>query len=257
MRDSYTLDRDALAAYLAELLDIRRIKDYGPNGLQIEGRREIRKLLVGVSSCVELFERAIAARADAVLVHHGLFWEGLPRQLTGFQFRRVATLIRADVSLFAYHLPLDAHFEFGNNAVAARDLGLVDLQPFAIYDGTAIGWHGRFPQAISSDELMNRCRTYYGQEPHANLEGKDAISTLGLVSGGGQKDIYGAIAAGLDAFLTGETTEWVMNVARESGIHYLACGHYATERIGVRALGAHLAEKFGIEVEFVDVPNSV
>jgi dinuclear metal center YbgI/SA1388 family protein len=245
-----------LVAYLDQYLDSRG-RDYGPNGLQVEGKAEIRKIVTGVSSCQQLFVRAREAGADAVLVHHGLFWEGMPRTLTGFQYRRVAELIRGEMSLIAYHLPLDRHPEVGNNAVACREIGLADLEPFGLHEGLPIGFKGRFSQPIPAAELVKRCGRVYGQEPLAFLEGPDPVSTLGIISGGAQSELYEAIADGLDAYITGEASEWVMNVAREAGIHYLAAGHYATERLGVRALGEHLQGRFGIEAEFIDVPNPV
>ncbi len=249
-----TVRRDALVSYLDQYLDSRG-EDYGPNGLQVEGREEIRKLVTGVSACRELFVRARAAGADAVLVHHGLFWEGMPRTLTGFQFQRVAELIRGEMSLLAYHLPLDRHLEVGNNAVAARALGLEEIVSFGLHDGLPLGVSGRFPAPVAAEELVARCERLYGQTPLAYLAGRDAVSTVGIISGGGQREFYSAIDAGLDAYVTGEVTEWIMNVARETGTHYLAAGHYATERLGVKALGEHLAERFGIDVEFIDVPN--
>jgi dinuclear metal center YbgI/SA1388 family protein len=248
------IHRDSLVAYLDQYLDSRG-RDYGPNGLQVEGREEIRKIVTGVSACQELFVRAREAGADAVLVHHGLFWEGMPRSLTGIQYRRVAELIRGEMSLLAYHLPLDRHLEVGNNAVAGRQLGLEDIEPFGLHDGLPVGVKGRFPAPVPAAELLERARRIYAQEPLAYLSGPDTVSTLGIISGGGQRDFYTAIEEGLDAYITGEVTEWVMNVARESRVHYLAAGHYATERLGVRALGEHLRERFGVEVEFIDVPN--
>jgi dinuclear metal center YbgI/SA1388 family protein len=245
-----------LVAYLDQYLDSRG-RDYGPNGLQVEGRDEIRKVVTGVSACQELFVRAREAGADAVLVHHGLFWEGMPRTLTGFQYRRVAELIRGEMSLIAYHLPLDRHAEVGNNAVAGREIGLVDLEPFGLHDGLPVGFKGRFPEPVPAIELVERCRRVYCQEPFTFLEGPDPVSTLGIISGGAQRDLYTAVNDGLDAYITGEVSEWVMNVAREAKIHYLAAGHYATERLGIRALGEHLRERFGIEAEFIDVPNPV
>jgi dinuclear metal center YbgI/SA1388 family protein len=245
-----------LVAYLDQYLDSRG-RDYGPNGLQVEGRDEIRKIVTGVSACQELFVRAREAGADAVLVHHGLFWDGMPRTLTGFQYRRVAELVRGEMSLIAYHLPLDRHPEIGNNAIAGRDIGLVDLEPFGDHDGLPVGFKGRFPQPLPAAELVERCRRIYHHEPFAFLEGPDPVSTLGIISGGAQQDVYTAIQEGLDAFITGEVSEWVMNVTREAKIHYLAAGHYATERLGIRALGEHLRERFGIEAEFIDVPNPV
>lgn len=251
------VSRDQLAAYLDAYLDAGKGRDFGPNGLQVEGREEVRKVVTGVSACQELFERARAAGADAVLVHHGIFWEGLPRTLTGFQFRRVAELIRSGMSLLAYHLPLDRHPELGNNAVAAQAFGLDKIEPFALYEGLPVGFKGRFPTPLPAAELAALCRQVFGQEPLAFLHGPDPVRTLGIVSGGGQREVYDAIAERLDAYVTGEVSEWVMNVVREAGIHYLAAGHYATERLGVRALGEHLRQRFGLDVEFIDVPNPV
>lgn len=252
-----TVDRQTLVTYLDQLLDVAHGRDYGPNGLQVEGRQEIRKVVTGVSACHELFVRAREAGADAVMVHHGLFWDWAPRVLTGFHYRRVAELIKADINLLGYHLPLDRHPELGNNAIACRDLGLVDLEPFGLHEGMPIGFKGRFPEPIPAAELLARCRRVYAQEPLTFLEGPDPLRTLGIISGGAQKELYDAIEENLDAYITGEISEWVMNVAREAKIHYLACGHYATERLGIRALGEHIAEKFGIEAEFIDVPNPV
>ena len=252
-----TVHRTTLIAYLDELLDARRGRDYGPNGLQVEGREEIRKIVTGVSACHELFVKAREAQADAVLVHHGIFWDGMPRILTGVQYRRVAELIRGDLNLIAYHLPLDRHPELGNNALACRDFGLTDLEPFAIHEGTPVGFKGRFPEPIPAAELVSRCERVYQQKPLAFPDGPEPVRTLGIVSGGAQRELHIAIGEGLDAYITGEVSEWVMNVAREAKVHYLAAGHYATERLGIRALGEHLREKFGIEAEFIDVPNPV
>ena len=249
--------RDELIRYLDAYLEAAKGADYGPNGLQVEGRSEIRKVVTGVSSCTELFARAAVAGADAVLVHHGIFWRGTPYPLTGVQYRRVAALIEAGLNLIAYHLPLDRHPEVGNNALAARAFGLEDLTPFALHEGLPTGFKGRFPTPIPAAELVDRCRRIFAQDPLAFTSGPDPVSTLGIVSGGAQGELQQAIAEGLDAYLTGEASEWVMNVAREAGVHYLAAGHYATERLGIRALGEHLAARFGIDVEFIDVPNPV
>lgn len=249
--------RDELLAHLDAYLDPARDPDYGPNGLQVEGRPWIRSLVTGVSACEELFVRAVELGADAVLVHHGLFWEGTSRAVTGAMKRRLTALLRAEINLFAYHLPLDRHPEVGNNAVAARALGLGELEPFALYKGKAVGFRGRFPAPIAAAELVARCRGLFGREPLAFLSGPDPLSTVGIVSGGAQGEVHQAIAAGLDAYVTGEVSEWVMNLVRESRLHYLAVGHYAGEKLGVLALGEHLAARFGLAVRFVDVPNPV
>jgi dinuclear metal center YbgI/SA1388 family protein len=248
----------ALVAYCDQLLDAPGTRDFGPNGLQVEGRREVRRIATGVSACVELFERARDAGADAVLVHHGILWEfSGTRPIVGYHYRRLAALFESGLHLLAYHLPLDRHAELGNNALAARGLGLFSLEPFALYQGTPIGFRGRYPEPLAADAFVARCRQLFGQEPIAFLAGPDPISTVGVVSGGAQSELYQAIDAGLDAYVTGEAAEWVMHVARESRIHYLACGHHATERLGIRALGDHLASRFGLEHFFLDVPNPV
>lgn len=246
-----------LVAHCDGLLDIHATRDFGPNGLQVEGRRTVRKVVTGVSSCLELFERARELNADAVLVHHGLFWDGMPRQITGVLYRRVAALIESGMHLVAYHLPLDRHAELGNNILAAKGLGLYSIEPFAKYEGAPIGFRGRYPEPIAVAELVARAEKLFGQAPLAFLGGAADVSTVGIVSGGAQSEVHQAIATGLDAYITGEASEWVMNIAREAKIHYLAAGHYATERLGIRALGDHLAQRFGLEHEFVDVPNPV
>jgi dinuclear metal center YbgI/SA1388 family protein len=249
------VDTVALVEYLDQYLDARRGRDYCPNGLQVEGRPRVVKLVTAVSACQALFDRARELGADAVLVHHGLFWEGTSRSLVGVQYRRVAALVRAEINLLAYHLPLDRHPEVGNNAVAARQLGLLDIEPFAQVDGLTLGFSGRFPAPLTPEAFVERCRRLYRSEPLAFLSGPEVISSVGIVSGGAQRQVHDAIELGLDAYVTGEATEWVMNLVHEARIHYLACGHYATERLGVQALGRHLAERFGLDVEYVDLPN--
>ena len=257
MTEPGTVDLLELSAYLDRLLEAGRGADVCPNGLQVEGRRRVARLITGVSACRELFETARQRGADAVLVHHGIFWRGAPPVLTGVQYRRVAELVRGEMSLLAYHLPLDRHPELGNNALAAGALGLGELTPFGTLEGETWGCRGRFPEPVSMADFTGRCRELFGGEPLVFAHGPDPLSSAGIVSGGAQRVLTEAIDAGLDLFLTGEVSEWVMNLAREAEIHFVAAGHYATERLGVRALGEHLAERFGIAVEFVDIPNPV
>jgi len=256
-REPHAIDRDHLVRYLDEYLAAHDGKDYGPNGLQVQGRGQIRKVVTGVSACLELFHKARERDADAIIVHHGIFWDWQSPRLTGMHYDRVAELIYHGVNLLAYHLPLDRHDKVGNNAVAARALGLDDLQPFGDAYGLPVGFHGRFPEPISPDELITRARNFYGREPLAFPAGPDPVETLGIISGGAQKELTTAIDLGLDAYITGEVSEWVMNTARESKIHYLACGHYHTEKCGIQAVGDLIAERFGLDVEFIDVPNPV
>lgn len=251
------ITRDDLLRHLDELLSPRIGKDYCPNGLQVEGKSTIRRIVTGVSACLELFEEAAKREADAVLVHHGLFWHGQSPLLVGLQFHRVAALLDHRINLLAYHLPLDRHLGLGNNAVAARALRLGEILPWGEYEGQSVGVRGRFPAPLAAADFFERCRDFYGQEPLVVGEGPDPVESVGLISGAAQKDLYRAIDAGFDAFVTGEISEWVTNVAKEAGIHYLACGHYATERCGIQALGEHLAATFGVAVEFVEVRNVV
>jgi dinuclear metal center YbgI/SA1388 family protein len=246
-----------LVRYLDEYLDSAAVSDYGPNGLQVQGKRPVKKLVTGVSACRELFERAHERGADAVLVHHGLFWRGTPYPLVGLQYQRLAALFETGMALIAYHLPLDRHPEVGNNALAARALGLHGLAPFALHEGVAIGWEGTLFAEIPAAELATRCGVLFEQPALLLGPEERMVRRVGVVSGGAQRDLLQAIDAGLDAFVTGEASEWVTNLARESGVAYVAAGHYATERLGVRALGQHLAERYGIDVEFIDVPNPV
>jgi dinuclear metal center YbgI/SA1388 family protein len=251
------VDRDELVRYLDQLLGSAGQKDSCPNGLQVEGTQRVRTVVTGVSACLELFQRADGVGADTVLVHHGIFWQGDPQRLTGWRLRRVAALVRSELNLIAYHLPLDRHAELGNNALAARAFGLKDLAPFGDYEGEAVGFAGRFPAPVSPSALAEAAEGVFGQRPLAFLHGPDPVETLAIVSGSADGLVHQALDEGYDAFLTGEASEWVMNVAREGGIHFLAAGHHATERLGIRALGEHLADRFGLAVEFLDVPNPV
>ena len=252
-----TVSLTDLVTYLDGYLEAGVGKDYCPNGLQVEGRRDVRKLAAGVSACEELFVRARKQGADGVIVHHGLFWQDQSGALTGVHYRRVAELIRAEMSLLAYHLPLDRHPVVGNNAVAARAFGLGDIEPFGDYEGQPIGFCGTFAEAVSTADFLERCQKIYGQEPLAFTHGPDPVSTVAIVSGAAAALLYEAVDRKIDLFLTGEPREWIMNVARETGTHFVAAGHYATERLGIHALGKHLQDQFGIGVEFIDIPNPV
>jgi dinuclear metal center YbgI/SA1388 family protein len=247
-----------MLGYLDDLLEPASFTDYGPNGLQVPGRDDVRTVVTGVSAGAELFERAAALGADLVLVHHGLFWNGAPLALTPSSKRRLQLLFEHDMALAAYHLPLDGHPEVGNNALIADGLGCTERVPFALHKGAAIGVGARFDgDGIEPAELVARVRDLTGREPLAFLDGPERVRTLGIVSGAGASYLGDAVAAGHDAFITGEPAERVMAHAREEAIHFVAAGHYATETFGVRRLGELLAERFGVEHRFVDVPNPV
>lgn len=246
-----------LVAFLDSYLEIGEVDDYGPNGLQVEGRSAVSRVVTGVSACADLFAAAREREADAVVVHHGLFWEGAPRTLTGIQMRRVAALIQGGLSLLAYHLPLDRHAKIGNNAVAARQLELVDSRPFGDLRGSSIGVVGRFETPRSRSAVVEQLAELYLQDPLVFGFGTDEISTVAIVSGGGSRFLECAVDDQVDLFVTGEAEEWTMNQARELGMNFVAAGHHATERLGVQELGSLVKRRFGIAADFVDIPNPV
>ncbi|HEX2085703.1 MAG TPA: Nif3-like dinuclear metal center hexameric protein, partial [Solirubrobacteraceae bacterium] len=232
--------------------------DYSPNGLQVPGPDEVGTVATGVTASVELFERAASEGAQLVLVHHGLFWKGMPQHVDRALYRRLRPLFLNHIALAAYHLPLDAHPEVGNNALLARGLGCEDLTPFGDHAGETIGFAGRFGgEGVPAAELARRVRELTGREPLHLDYGPERVRTVGIVSGGAAGYLDEAIAAGHDAFLTGEPAERVLAQAREAGIHFLAAGHYATETFGVRALGERLAKTHGIRHVFLDDPNPI
>jgi dinuclear metal center YbgI/SA1388 family protein len=239
--------------HLDRLLAIDDFRDYGPNGLQVPGPTQVRTVVTGVSANGRLIDAAIERGADLVLVHHGLFWRGDPQEVTPLLHRRLAPLIKHDVALAAYHLPLDAHPEHGNNILLARALGGTDPQPFAEY-----GFRVTFGEPLSIAELTARVTDAVGGRAPLVVPGGPAeIRTLGVVSGAATDSILEAAALGLDAFLTGEPAERGFSLATDLGIHFLAAGHHATETFGVRALGDLLAREFGVEHVFVDVENPI
>jgi dinuclear metal center YbgI/SA1388 family protein len=243
---------------LDERLTPGDFQDLGPNGLQVPGGGEVTKVVTGVSAQRALIERAVQERAELVLVHHGLFWEFLPTGLTPVLAERLRPLFKHDVALAAYHLPLDAHPEVGNNAILAERLGCERHEPFGTYRGRPIGRAGTFAgDGVPAAELFDRVRGATARVPTVFDAGTERIRRIGIVSGAGADMLPEAIALGLDAFLTGEPREHVMADVREAGIHFIAAGHYATETFGVRALGDWLAGRFGIEHVWVDIPNPV
>jgi len=245
---------DELVACCDGLLDCGNWRDYAPNGLQVEGRREIRKVVTGVTACQALIDAAIAERADAIMVHHGYFWKNEPAVVTGMKRRRLATLLANDVNLVAYHLPLDGHPELGNNAVLAADLGIEVVEHFGHQD---LGLAGVLDEAETVAAFTSRVAAVLGREPLVVGPEDQRIHRVGLCTGGAQDMIQDAVALGVDAFISGEISERTTHIAREEGITYFAAGHHATERGGVQALGTYLARRFGIEVTFIDVDNPV
>ncbi len=247
-----------ILAEVDRLLEPGRFEDYCPNGLQVPGPAEVTTLATGVSAHAELFERAADERADLLLVHHGLFWDAGPGPIDAVLKRRLQILFDADIALAAYHLPLDAHLEVGNNALLARALGAESFEPFARHRGQAIGVLARVPgDGLASGELIARVRSITSHEPLVFASGPDVVRRLAIVSGAGADYLAEAASAGADALLTGEAAERTMAQAHELGLHLIAAGHYATETLGVRRLGERLAESFGLRHVFLDVPNPV
>lgn len=248
------MQRDELAAYLDETLDTTRFRDYCPNGLQVEGRTGVRRVVCGVTASRALIEAAITRGADALLVHHGWFWKGEDGRVTGFRKQRLQSLLAHDINLFAYHLPLDAHAELGNNAQLACRLGCNVTGRFADQD---IGFVGVRPAPISAADLAAELATALGRTPLLVGDANRSVTRVAWCSGGAQGYFEQAILTGADLYVSGEISEQTVHLARESGVPYLAAGHHATERYGVMALGAHLTARFGIECEFVDIDNPV
>lgn len=248
------MQRAELQQYLDNLLEVGRFRDYCPNGLQVEGREEIRRVICGVTASQALLDEAVARQADAVLVHHGYFWRGEDGRVTGMRRRRLATLLRHDINLFAYHLPLDAHPELGNNAQLGRLMGWSPEGRFGEQD---IGWTGSLGQPQSLELLARHAAARLGREPLVLGDPARTVGRIAWCTGGAQGYFEQAIACGVDCFVSGEASEPTTHLARESGVAYLSIGHHASERYGVHALGAHLAERFGIEAVFVDVDNPV
>jgi dinuclear metal center YbgI/SA1388 family protein len=260
-----------ILADLDALLEPARFEDYGPNGLQVPGAPQVDTVASGVSANLELFERAAAEKAQLLLVHHGLFWGTSPGPIDAALKRRLKILFDADIGLAAYHLPLDAHPELGNNALIANALGATSLDPFALHHGQPIGFIATLGGSGSTDGIGNaseddgipaqalftRVRELTDRDPLVFDAGPATVRRLAIVSGGGADYIADAIAAGADALLTGEPVERVMSTAREAGIHFIAAGHYATETFGVKALGEHIAKRFGVRHVFLDVPNPI
>jgi dinuclear metal center YbgI/SA1388 family protein len=247
-----------MLAFLDDLLEAPSFDDYGPNGLQVPGPEDASVVATGVSAHLELFARAADAGAQLVLCHHGILWNAQPRAIGPALKGRLEALFSNGMALAAYHLPLDAHPEVGNNALICAELGLERGEPTGAVRGRPIGFVGEHRDGgLPIAELRERCEAVFGQEPFAWEYGPDSVRRIGVVSGGGASVLPEVAALGLDALLTGEPAEHAMADAREAGVHFLAAGHYATETLGVRRLGELLAERFGVEHVFIDVPNPV
>ena len=244
-----------LANWCTELLDAGRFEDYCPNGLQVEGRRPVKRLISGVTACQALIDAAIEESADAILVHHGYFWKGEAEPLVGMKGDRVRKLMQNDISLIAYHLPLDAHPDLGNNAQLAKLLGFSNAEATDAAHGLL--WRTYLDTPLSATSLGSLIADGLQREPLHIPAQREHISSIGWCTGGAQGYIDQASLLGLDAYISGEISEHTVHSARELGIHYFAAGHHATERYGVQALGELIAAEFGIDHAFVDVDNPV
>lgn len=253
--ESSRVSRAQLADALDTLMQPSRFKDYGPNGLQVEGRAEVRKLVSGVTASRALIEAAVAEGADALLVHHGLFWRGQDGRVTGWMKQRLALLLAHDINLFAYHLPLDAHPELGNNAQLAHRLGVqIHLDERGRFGEQSLGFMGE-RRSESAAALADHVAKCLGRPVTLVAEPDRPIRQVALCTGGAQGYFEAAIAAGADVFITGEISEPQAHYARECGVAYIACGHHASERYGAPAVGAKVAAQLGLEHVFIDIDN--
>ncbi|GAL09493.1 hypothetical protein YbgI [Vibrio astriarenae] len=248
----------ALEKLLNEKLSPQLIKDYAPNGLQVEGKSNVKRIVTGVTASQALIDKAVELNADALLVHHGYFWKGEPEPIRGMKGKRIRTLIKNDINLLGYHLPLDIHPELGNNAELARLLNIV-VEGGLEGHPQSVALFGRLSEPMTGKALAQRVHQVLNREPlHISPDNADKlIETVGWCTGGGQDYIELAAQHGLDAFISGEISERTTYSAREQDIHYFAAGHHATERYGIKALGEWLAREHGFDVEFIDIDNPV
>jgi dinuclear metal center YbgI/SA1388 family protein len=246
--------RQALLEHLDALLEAHRFTDYGPNGLQVEGHEDIGLLVSGVTASLALIEAAVAHKAQAILVHHGLFWRGHDGRLTGWLAQRVRLLMQHGINLYAYHLPLDAHPALGNNAQLGQRLGFKTVTTMADQGLVFVGGDA-LDQPLTVEALTSRVHTALDRKPMVVAGDGRALRRIAWCTGGAQGYFEGAIAAGVDAFITGEISEPQAHLARETGVAFLACGHHATERYGAHAVAAHVAKHFGLAHQHVDIDN--
>lgn len=245
-----------LTEYITELLQANKIADYCPNGLQVQGKSTVTKIVTGVTANQALLDAAVVKRADAILVHHGYFWKNEPAIIQGSKRKRLATLLQHDVNLLAYHLPLDVHPHLGNNAQLAKALGFLVNAQIEIDKLPGILWLGELPRVMTGNELAQHLTAVLGRQP-LHIEGDDLPKRIAWCTGAAQRYIEQAFQLGANTFITGEVSETTVDFARENGMHFYAAGHYATECYGIRALGEHVAEKFQLQHEFVAIENPV
>lgn len=246
------MQRSELILYLNTFLAVGEYKDYAPNGLQVEGRDEIKTIVTGVTACEALIDAAIEENADAILVHHGYFWKSEPAEIVGYKHRRIKKLLKHDINLLAYHLPLDGHPELGNNASLGQLWGLKDVTPVE-----GLVRLGELTEAIGVVQFLDQVSSSLGREALHLPGGPEMVKRIAWCSGGAQNAISQAIDWQADVYISGEVSEQTTHLAKECGIHYFAAGHHATETLGVKRLGEHLAAQFNLRSIYVDVPNPV
>ncbi|MBU2968964.1 Nif3-like dinuclear metal center hexameric protein [Pseudoalteromonas sp. C2R02] len=251
------MKRSDLMSHLNNLLEPHTIKDFSPNGLQIEGKDNITKIVTGVTASQALIDAAINHKADAILVHHGFFWKGESQQIVGMKKKRIEALIKHDINLIAYHLPLDIHPTLGNNAQLAKLLDITYEAGLELGSAKSIPVKGILNTPLTGSEFAQKIATVLNREPVTSIVRDEKIKTIAWCTGGGQGYIDLAAEQGIDAYLTGEASEQTIHSSREQNIDFFAAGHHATERYGVKALGEHLAAEHKLEVIFVDIDNPV
>ncbi len=251
------IDRRSLIAYTDQLLAADAVRDWSPNGLQVEGRDEVRRVMTGVTACQPLLDAAAQWQADVLLVHHGWFWKGEPSRLTGMRLRRVRTVLDGGFSLLAYHLPLDVHVDYGNNAELGRRMGVNVAGRVEAGGIPGLLWHGHLAEPVTAAAFGARLARELDREAVHMGPTEGSIQHVAWCTGAAHDLIDQAIELGVDAFVTGEAAERTTHLAREQGVHFFAAGHHATERDGVRALGEHLAARFDLEHRFVDIDNPI
>lgn len=251
------VERDQLVNHLHHLLEVDQFDDYCPNGLQVQGKSRIDKIITGVTACQALLGVAVEKQVDAVLVHHGYFWKNEQRCVVGMHYQRLKTLLTHDINLIAYHLPLDAHPIYGNNVQLAKMLDINVCDDMQLSFGKGVGLVGQFDQAIAAQQLVEKLVRHLDRRPLFIAGGNHAVKRIAWCSGGAQSQLMRAKECGADAYITGEASEPCAHIARELGIHFFAAGHHATERYGVKSLGQYLANEFNIDCEFVDIANPI
>jgi len=245
-----------LISYMDDYLRVTEISDVSINGLQIEGKKEVKKVCLGVDSSLEIFKEASKRKADLILVHHGLIWGGL-KSIRGLVKERISYLLENGISLYAAHLPLDMHPEVGNNIGLIKILNLSEPEPFGAYHGVKIGFKGKYEKMKSIKEVSKTLERALPAKVESFNFGPDKIKSVGIVSGGGGSAFEDCIKEEIDLFITGEPSHTIYHIAKEAGINLIFVGHYATEKLGVMALGKNIEEKYKIKTEFIDIPTGL